>query len=384
MPASNLSRYLLQIIVVGVAAAVVVVMFFPETIEQPRPVVEVRESSAGDGLQRDSGPVSYAHAVANAAPSVVNIYTRKTVREQGHPLLDDPMLRRFFGDRLGGARERTQTSLGSGVIISPEGYILTSQHVVKDADAIQVLLPDERSARARSVGEDPETDVAVLKIELEDLPSVTVESEASPRVGDVVLAIGNPFGVGQTVTQGIVSATGRDELGINTFEDFIQTDAAINPGNSGGALINARGHLIGINTAIFSRSGGSQGIGFAIPINLAREVMTEIIEEGQVSRGWLGVEAQEITPELAQSFGLETQDGVLIAGVVRGGPAQAAGIQPGDVITHLGGQRVTDARSALNIIARHDPGETLEIRGIRAGQRFSTEARVAGRPQSQG
>ena len=292
------------------------------------------------------------------------------------------MFRYFFGERFKQQqRERLQTSLGSGVIISDQGYLLTNHHVVSGADEIQVMLMDGRSFRAEMTGADPESDLAVLKIEADELPSVILGQSENLRVGDVVLAIGNPFGVGQTVTFGIVSATGRNSLGINTYENFIQTDAAINPGNSGGALINARGELVGINTAIFSKSGGSQGIGFAIPMSLAKGVMQQIVEQGAVVRGWLGIEAQDLTPALAQSFGLNSTKGVLIAGVLRNGPADNAGIEPGDVLLAINGTDVSNARDAMNRIAQLPPGTQLAIQGVRQGEDFDLTATIAQRPQ---
>jgi serine protease DegS len=379
---SRVSRFFLQVVVVGIVAAAAVVIFFPDLVRDSRPVVEVRQGNGTPLDVRSEGPVSYADAVAHAAPAVVNIHTRKTVTQQAHPFADDPLFRRFFGDRFDAPGNRTQTSLGSGVIFSPQGYVLTNDHVVRDADEIEVMLADGRSLEAAVVGTDPDTDLAVLRVESgqEGLPSITVGGSSGLRVGDVVLAIGNPFGVGQTVTQGIVSATGRSRLGINTYEDFIQTDAAINPGNSGGALINAYGELVGINTAIFTRSGGSHGIGFAIPVDLARDVMTQIIEQGQVVRGWLGIEVQEITPQLAESFGLSDRRGVLIAGVLRDSPAGRAGMRPGDIITHIGGDRVNDAQDALNFIARARPGETLHMEGVRDGKNVEIRSEVGKRP----
>jgi serine protease DegS len=267
-----------------------------------RPRVEIQESTTS--LPVGTSPVSYATAVEAAAPAVVNIFTTKVVTQRVQPLFDDPLLQHFFGDRLAVPRKRLETSLGSGVVVSPQGYILTNHHVIVDADEILLAFPDGRTATATLVGSDPDTDLAILKVSLSGLPAITLGRSADLRVGDVVLAIGNPYGVGQTVTQGIVSAVGRTQLGINSIEDFIQTDAAINPGNSGGALVDAYGRLVGINTAIFSRSGGSQGIGFAIPVDLAKGVMRQIIETGHVTRRWLGIELQDMTPTLAESFGL--------------------------------------------------------------------------------
>ena len=348
--------------------------------EPPRPVVEltVSERPRPDAAAL-SGPISYAPSVERASPAVVNIYTAKTITRRAHPLLDDPLFRELFGD-LGGPRQRRQTSLGSGVIVSPEGYVLTNHHVIEGADEIELLLADGRAARARLIGSDPDTDLAVLKVTLEKLPTVTLGDSDGLRVGDVVLAIGNPFGVGQTVTQGIVSATGRSRLGLSTYENFIQTDAAINPGNSGGALVNAFGELVGINTAIFSKSGGSQGIGFAIPVRLARQVLEQIIEHGRPLRGWLGVEIQDITPELAESFRLDEPRGALIAGILRGGPAHRAGLQPGDVITEADNHPLRDATDLLNRVAQHPPGTALTLEGVREAKPLTLEVVVGERP----
>ena len=290
----------------------------------------------------DLKSLSYSGAASKALPSVVHIFTSKEMKTPKHPFADDPIFRHFFGDRLD-SRPQRSSGLGSGVIVSPEGYVLTNNHVIEAADEIEVALHDGRKLRARTVGMDPESDLAVLKIQTDvKLSAVSFATAGSVHVGDVALAIGNPFGVGQTVTMGIVSAMGRTSLGINTFEDFIQTDAAINPGNSGGALVDSNGNLIGINTAIYSRSGGSLGIGFAIPVTLARSVMEQIIRSGTVTRGWIGVEVQEITPELAESFGLASREGTLVAGVMRGGPADKAGIRPGDVLVAVEGKAIHD------------------------------------------
>jgi Do/DeqQ family serine protease len=266
------------------------------------------------------------------------------------------------------------------VIVSKNGYVLTNYHVIEGADEIQVALRDGRSAEAEIAGTDPESDLAVLKIQLEKLPTITFASSDDLKVGDVVLAIGNPFGVGQTVTMGIVSATGRDRLGINVFENFIQTDAAINPGNSGGALVNPYGHLVGINTAIFSRSGGYQGIGFAIPVSSAIDVMQQIIETGHVTRGWLGIEVQDITPQLAESFGLKDTQGVIVAGILRNGPAANAGLQPGDVIKEINGKPMRDSRDVMNVIAKAAPEEKVFITILRQGKKDEIQASVGKRP----
>ena len=375
-------KFILQFVVLGLAVAFVVTYLLPDDLLRPggNQVVEVREAPPREQAPRNAGPVSYADAVEIAAPAVVNIHTKKLITREAHPLLDDPLFRRFFGDEFGGPREREETNLGSGVIISQQGYILTNNHVISGAEEIQIALRDQRTANATVVGTDPDTDLAVLKIELDNLPVITLGRSDQLRVGDVVLAIGNPFGVGQTVTQGIVSAKGRSRVGINTFENFIQTDAPINPGNSGGALVTTRGELVGINTAIFSRSGGSQGIGFAIPISLAEQSMRQIIEHGRVTRGWLGVEIQEVTPELAESFGLETTEGVLVAGVLRGGPAAEAGLRPGDVLTHVANEPVEDVRDALDAIASQKPGDETTLQLIREGETLERTATIAERP----
>ena len=273
-------------------------------------------------------------------------------------------------------------ALGSGVILSEQGYLVTNNHVIQDADSIVVALRDGREATAEVIGTDPETDLAVLKIELSDLPTITLYPSDKLNVGDVVLAIGNPFGVGQTVTMGIVSATGRNSLGINTYEDFIQTDAAINPGNSGGALVDAYGNLIGINTAIFSKSGGSQGIGFAIPSTLTKQIMRDLIQYGRVIRGWLGIEIQELTPELAESFGLQKMQGLIIAGVFRNGPAHQGGLQPGDIMLSINGVPISDGRQSMSDIARLRPDQTAEIAVLREGEKLSLTATVGERPKS--
>ncbi|MGH8491595.1 MAG: trypsin-like peptidase domain-containing protein [Moraxellaceae bacterium] len=320
------------------------------------------------------GPASYAAAVNVAAPTVVNIFTTQKVRTR-NPLMDDPFFRRFLDGQS--PQERQQSSLGSGVIVSPEGYVLTNNHVVARADEIIVALKDGRETRAKVIGTDAGTDLAVIKIELKNLPVLPLR-ETPTQVGDVVLAIGNPFGVGQTVTQGIVSALGRQGLGINTFEDFIQTDAAINPGNSGGALVDVNGNLVGINSAIFSQSGGSLGIGFAIPVSLAKTVMESITRDGKVVRGWLGIEVRTLDAQLASHIDSPVQKGVAIAGIVRGGPAQKAGIEPGDILVQINNQAVDNANSAINLIAGFKPGTELSavvMRGAGKNQR-EVELRV--------
>lgn len=373
--------------ILGLAAAFLVVLVRPDLVQPDHTIVKVREQAvpAPTAKTRDSswsGPVSYASAVETAAPAVVYIHTTKVVRERAHPFAKDPFFQYFFGDRYSRQRKRLQTSLGSGVIISENGYVLTNNHVVEGADEIHVMLADGRNTKASVVGTDADTDLAILRVEIANLPTIVIGDSDQIRVGDVVLAIGNPFGVGQTVTQGIVSATGRNQLGINAYENFIQTDASINPGNSGGALVNAYGELIGINSAMFSRSGGSQGIGFAIPVSLAKDIMKQIIEHGSVVRGWLGVEAQDLSSALATSFGLDNTRGVLIAGVWRKGPADRAGVQPGDIFTAVNGQPVNNAHDAMNLIAKQRPGTTVTVAGVRQGKAFETSIDVARRPSS--
>ena len=332
-----------------------------------------------------AAPGSYRDAAARAMPAVVNILTTKAVRRSDNPLLRDPFFKRFFGDRVPSRKGEdsdgeAQSSLGSGVIVSPEGYILTNNHVVAAADEIDVVLADGRKAPATVVGLDPETDLAVIKIGLDKLPVIVLGQADQARVGDVVLAIGNPFGVGQTVTLGIVSALGRNNLHINRYENFIQTDAAINFGNSGGALVDTKGNLLGINSAIYSQSGGSVGIGFAIPVSTARTVMESIIRSGHVVRGWIGVESQEITPELADSFGLAKQSGAIIAGVVRNGPADRAGMRPGDILVAVQGKPVLDTNGMLNLIAQLVPGAKAKLTVLRKNHEATVDVTVGQRP----
>jgi Do/DeqQ family serine protease len=374
--------YLAQAIVLGLAIAFLVTYFWPEIARREVSTVEIRQTEPAAVKRPANGPSSYAAAVDKASSAVVNINTAKVVTVRPHPFFDDPVFRQFFGgaDDLITPRKRVETSLGSGVIMSDQGFILTNHHVIQGADAIQVSLQDGRMAQAKLVGSDPDTDVAVLKIDLKKLPVITLGHSDNLRVGDVVLAIGNPFGVGQTVTMGIVSATGRNKLGINTFENFIQTDAAINPGNSGGALIDAEGNLVGINTAMFSRSGGYQGIGFAIPTSLAEDVMKEILQHGRPVRGWLGVEARAITPQIARALELDDTQGVVVVGVMRGGPAHRAGLQPGDVIVAIDGKKIAEARQALLAISSRKPGTRVKLEVLRNGKSLMLEATAIERP----
>ena len=361
----------------GVLIAMLIIQRYPQWVGLPTLDVNLQQAPQTNTVVQ--GPVTYADAVVIAAPAVVNLYTTKVINKPAHPLFEDPQFRRYFGDN-GPKQRRMESSLGSGVIMSPEGYILTNNHVTTGADQIVVALRDGRETLARVLGSDPETDLAVLKIDLKNLPAITLGRSDGLRVGDVALAIGNPFGVGQTVTMGIISATGRNQLGLNNYEDFIQTDAAINPGNSGGALVDANGNLTGINTAIFSKSGGSQGIGFAIPVKLAMEVMKSIIEHGQVIRGWLGIEVQPLTKELAESFGLTGRPGIVVAGIFRDGPAQKAGLQLGDVILSIDGAPAGDGRKSMNQVARIKPTDKVAILVMRNGKEIKLSAEIGLRP----
>ncbi|MGE8506241.1 MAG: Do family serine endopeptidase [Paraburkholderia terricola] len=343
------------------------------------PIVALREVAPGIG----SGPpqASYADAAQKAMPAVVNVFSSKDGSLPPDPRAKDPLFRYFFGDKNNRKRqEQPAANLGSGVIVSSEGYILTNQHVVDGADQIEIALADGRTTNAKVIGVDPETDLAVLKVNMTNLPTITLGRMDQTRVGDVVLAIGNPFGVGQTVTMGIVSALGRNHLGINTFENFIQTDAAINPGNSGGALVDANGNLLGINTAIYSRSGGSLGIGFAIPVSTARSVLESIITTGTVTRGWIGVEPQDVTQEIAESFGLEQKSGAIVAGVLKNGPADRAGIKPGDILMSVNGQEITDTTRLLNVIAQIKPGTAAKVHLVRKNREMDLEVTIGKRP----
>jgi serine protease DegQ len=323
---------------------------------------------------------SLADAAKKAMPSVVNVYTSKEIHQR-RPLMDDPVLRRFFPG-LGEQETRRANSLGSGVIVSSGGYVLTNNHVIEEADDIQIVLSDGRRLRATVRGSDPESDLAVLKTDGSDLPAITFGKLDSVQVGDTVLAIGSPFGFGNTVTHGIISALGRNHLGINRFEDFIQTDAAVNPGNSGGALVDTAGNLIGINSAIFSQSGGSQGIGFAIPVSLAKNVLEQIIRDGEVTRGWLGIEPQELTPELAAALTLASGDGVLIRGVMKSGPADRAGMLARDVVQEIDGKPTHDVTALLSQIAALTPGSQAKLRVLRDKKPLELEVTVGKRPKA--
>ena len=335
-----------------------------------------REGAPSSSQQR---MLSFSDAVRKATPAVVNIFTSQEVKVPRHPFMDDPVFRYFFGSQFD-AQTRRSSSLGSGVIVSEKGYVLTNHHVIEAADEIEVALSDSRRSKARVVGTDPETDMAVLKIDLKNVPAITFAASDQARVGDIVLAIGNPYGVGQTVTFGIVSALGR-HLGISTFENSIQTDAAINPGNSGGALVDLNGNLLGINSAIYSRTGGSQGIGFAIPSNLARQVMEQILENGVVTRGWVGIGVQDITPELAESLKLARTSGALITDVVAGGPADVAGLKPGDVLLSVGDKPVNDYAGSLEAIAALKPKTSTVLKVQRNSREVNLSVNVGLRPK---
>ncbi|WP_446326121.1 Do family serine endopeptidase [Burkholderia pseudomallei] len=343
------------------------------------PIVALREVAPGVGGAPAQS--SYADAAQKAMPAVVNVFSSKDGSLPPDPRAKDPLFRYFFGDRNARRQqEEPAANLGSGVIVSSEGYILTNQHVVDGADQIEVALADGRTATAKVIGSDPETDLAVLKINMTNLPTITLGRSDQSRVGDVVLAIGNPFGVGQTVTMGIISALGRNHLGINTFENFIQTDAPINPGNSGGALVDVNGNLLGINTAIYSRSGGSLGIGFAIPVSTARNVLESIITTGTVTRGWIGVEPQDVTPEIAESFSLAQKSGAIVAGVLQGGPADKAGIKPGDILMSIDGEDITDTTKLLNVVAQIKPGTPAKVHVVRKGKELDVTVVIGKRP----
>jgi serine protease DegQ len=369
---------LAQAVTATLAALFLVSLVKPDLLPWRARVVEVRESAPGPGASPGSiRQNSFSEAARKAIPSVVNISATRQVRRR-NPLLDDPAFQRFFGERFQMPPE-TQLSLGSGVIVSREGYILTNDHVVEGVTDIQVTLHDGRTTAGRIVGTDPDTDLAVVRISVPGLTPMTFGQSEQTSVGDIVLAIGDPFSVGQTVTMGIVSAVGREIGRSNPFGSFIQTDAAINPGNSGGALVDANGNLIGINTLIFSRSGGYQGIGFAIPVSLAKRVMEQIIETGSVTRGWFGVDVADITPELAESLQLKGTQGAIVGAIERGSPAERAGIRLGDVIVGINGKPVPNSTVLLNAIAEVPPGKSAPVRVVRRGQEVAVDVMVGKR-----
>jgi len=368
-----------QAVTLTLAVLFVVSLVKPDWLAWRAQVVEVREAVSGPAVQVTAAgrPLSFSDAAKKAIPSVVNISATRQVRRK-NPLLEDPAFQRFFGDRFNLPPE-TQLSLGSGVIVSREGYILTNDHVVEGVTEIQVTLHDGRVVMGKTVGTDPDTDLAVVRIPASNLTPMTFGQSDQARVGDVVLAIGDPFSVGQTVTMGIISAVGREIGNQSPFGSFIQTDAAINPGNSGGALVDTSGNLIGINTLIFSRSGGYQGIGFAIPVSLAKRVMEQIIETGAVTRGWFGVDVADITTELAESLGLKGTRGAIVGAIERGSPAEKSGLKLGDVIFSINGRAVPDVNTALNAIAEVPPGKSVPVRVIRRNQELTIDVTVGRR-----
>lgn len=377
-----------QSVTILLAALFIVATLKPGWISGAQMGSMVESVTLREGVYDNSAisPGSYHEAVKKSMPAVVNIFTSKAntkpkARKESGNNSADPLFKFFFGDQP--PDSEPSSSLGSGVIVSPEGIILTNYHVISDADEIDVALSDGRKVKAKIIGGDPETDIAVLKIDVKQLPTpITLGKIESIHVGDVVLAIGNPFGVGQTVTSGIISALGRDHVGINTFENFIQTDAAINPGNSGGALVDTRGHLIGINTAIYSNNGGSMGIGFAIPVNLAKQVMESILANGSVTRGWIGVEPQNLSKELSESLGLpQNTVGVLLSGVLEGGPAARGGIKPGDVLVAVNGNSTKDVRQLLNQIAQIGPGNEASLKILRKDKELELKVQTGKRPK---
>lgn len=354
--------FIAQSIVIGLAAAAIVLLLAPESLR----------SGAGKPVD------SYHTAIEAAAPAVVNVYSGNTYTQPKNPILQDPLFRRFFGESEENTEKRID-SKGSGVIMDGNGYILTNAHVIQGAEEIYVTLRDGRETIARTIGIDNDTDLAVLQIGLENLPVIPVGDSDQLQVGDVVMAIGNPYDFGQTVTQGIVSATGRKRLGITTYDNFIQTDADINPGNSGGALISSHGDLVGINTAIYTTTGGSQGIGLATPVNIAIEVMRQLIANGRVVRGWIGIQAQPLPADIAETMGL-MQGGVLVSGVLQGGPADSAGIIPGDVLIKIEDQNITDPRQAIDTIAKLAPGSEVGLTIARGWKELKINAVVVQRP----
>ncbi len=372
----KLFTFLFTSIAAGLAAAFILIMFEPELLG----ITSDREL---EHFQNKKS--SYSESVLKASPSVVNVFASRVKKERLHPLFKDPIFQKFFGDQFRPPQSKQENSLGSGVIVSNDGFILTNNHVITGANEIQIVLKDGRKFDANIIGIDPESDLAVLKADGQNFPVASIGDSKKIQVGDIVMAIGNPFGVGQTVTMGIVSATGRNQLGIANFENFIQTDAAINPGNSGGALINTKGEVIGISTAIFSDSGGSHGIGFAIPMELAQVVMDQIVSFGRVIRGWVGISAQNMNAELAQSLNIK-KEGLLISGVLKNGPAGKAGLLPGDIILEINKQKAKNFLQMLNLIAQKKPGEILSFKIKRVSRRsqdsrtFYVDLTVAERP----
>ncbi|GMQ92241.1 MAG: Do family serine endopeptidase AlgW [Gammaproteobacteria bacterium] len=366
MPIRKILLFVFQATIFGLAVAFLLSVIWPDIL------------NPGRNTPTAKGPYSYADAVTRAAPAVVNINTAKLEKLPEHPFLQDPIFRGFFKDR---PRKRVKARLGSGVIFRQDGYIITNHHVIKDAQRIRVYLRDGRTVLAKVIGQDTESDLAVLKIPLDKLPTIPLLHNRNTRVGDVVLAIGNPYGFGHTVTQGIVSATGRNRLGINTFENFIQTDAAINPGNSGGALVDARGNLVGINTAIFSQdNGNTSGIGFAIPVDLVTQVFESIVRDGRVIRGWLGINAAPLNSTLARHLRLKNRSGIVVVSVVANSPAYKAGLKTNDVIIAINDTTITDGKDALKLISNNKPGSVLHLLVIRESKQQKIKVTTAERP----
>ena len=364
-----------QTVTVLVAVWFVLITLKPDWVQRPSWNTDLQVFEVAPGaISPTVSAGSLSFAAKKASPAVVSI---NTSQKAGLEKNKDPWFRYFFGDQ----DDSAQTGLGSGVIVSPQGYILTNNHVVEAADEILVMLNDGRQTQAKIIGTDPETDLAVLKVNLDKLPVVVMNNSEQLQVGDIVLAIGNPFGVGQTVTSGIISALGRNQLGINTFENFIQTDAAINPGNSGGALVEVQGNLLGINTAIYSKSGGSMGIGFAIPVSIAKQVLEGIVKDGLVTRGWIGVEPTELTPELAQTFNVNRQEGVIITGVLQTGPAFKAGIRPGDMLLAVNDHKVQNVAELLAQVSLLKPGVDAQLKILRKEQEQVLQVTPQQRPK---
>lgn len=372
-----------QTVTVGLALWFIVTSLKPQWVQQGFGINKSLSLTSSATLteapsNKNSSPNSYNPAAKKAMPSVVNISASRS-SNNGNPLLNDPFFKRFFGEESRPRSERPSSS-GSGVIMSAQGHILTNNHVIQGASAIEVALADGRQASAKVIGTDPDTDLAVLQIDLKDLPAITLGHSDEANVGDVVLAIGNPFGVGQTVTMGIISALGRNSVGINTYENFIQTDAAVNPGNSGGALVDANGNLLGINSAIYSQNGGSLGIGFAIPVSTIKMVMEAIITDGQVVRGYLGISPEDITEEMAESFNIKQTKGSIVAAVVRGGPADQAGVKPGDICVAIDGKPFLNSREMMNQIAQLKPNSKAKLKVVRQSNEIQLDIVVGKRP----
>jgi serine protease DegQ len=372
-----------QTVTVGLALWFIVTSLKPNWVQQGLVINKNVSLTSSATLKeapsnKNNAPGTYHLAAKRAMPSVVNISATRS-SGNNNPLLNDPFFKRFFGEQAKPRTERPSSS-GSGVIMSPQGHILTNNHVIQGAGAIEVALADGRQATAKVIGTDPDTDLAVLQIDLKDLPTITLGHSEEANVGDVVLAIGNPFGVGQTVTMGIISALGRNSVGINTYENFIQTDAAVNPGNSGGALVDANGNLLGINSAIYSQNGGSLGIGFAIPVSTIKMVMEAIITDGQVVRGYLGISPEDITEEMAESFNIKQTKGSIVAAVVRGGPADQAGVKPGDICIAIDGKAFSNSREMMNQIAQLKPNSKAKLTLVRQSNEMQLDIVVGKRP----